>query len=85
MKITSVDIVPVKFSKILGLASVTLDGSLTLYEIRIVDSDNGPFISFPANPLKSEQQFLYYVVEDKELKKSIEESVLSEYQKAIAE
>ena len=50
MKITSVNVrkISKEGSRMKGIASVVLDDSFAVHDIRIIEGDNGPFIAMPS-------------------------------------
>lgn len=83
MKITSVNVrrIEKENSRMKGIASVLLDDSFAVHDIRIIEGDNGVFIAMPsrktatggyrdiAHPINSEGRQMF------------EEAILAEYEK----
>jgi stage V sporulation protein G len=83
MQVTNIAIFPIDNSTtaLKGFAQVTLDGVLRLTGIKIFEGDKGPYISYPKNP-KSKQNLCFMFPTDKDLRESISDAILDEWEGA---
>lgn len=64
-----------------GLATVVLNDQLHICGLRIMDGENGLFVSYPVNPFYKGEDFRYVVTPmSRELREHIENCVLEKYQ-----
>ena len=88
LEITSTQVFPLKGSegKLKAFARVTLNGELLLSSLRVYDSVNGLFVSFPADlNHKGEDYRHYYYPVTKELRQLIQNNVLEAFEKSLSE
>jgi stage V sporulation protein G len=85
MKVTEVRIRLANEAFVKAYASICFDGCFLVHDIRVIKGPTGFFISFP-NQTKSEggQRDIAFPV-DAETRNIIEQAVLAEYEKVIAE
>ena len=80
----SVNIYPRKDpGKLLAFASVNLGGVFTVKDIRIYNSEKGPFVSMPSTKSKDGKYYDICHPTTKEMREALHSAVLSEYQKAV--
>ncbi len=80
----SVKIYPMKNpGKLLAYASVNLGGVFAINNIRVYDSEKGPFVSMPSNKGKDGQYHDICCPTTKEMREALHGAVLGEYQKAV--
>lgn len=71
--------------RIRALAEVTLNGQLTLRQLRVVDGEGGLYVSYPNDPFyKGEDYRSIFFPVTRELREHIEEVVLEKYQAELA-
>lgn len=84
MKITSVTVrkIEKENSRMKGIASVLLDDSFAVHDIRIIEGDNGLFIAMPSRktPTGGYRDIAHPI--NPEVRKMFEEAILEEYNKA---
>ena len=87
MKITSVNVR--KFekenSRMKGIASVLLDDSFIVHDIRIIDGDNGLFIAMPNRKTATGAHRDVAHPINSEVRKMFEDAILEAYEKAEVE
>ena len=87
MKITSVTVrkIEKENSRMKGIASVLLDDSFAVHDIRIIEGDNGLFIAMPSRktPTGGYRDIAHPI--NPEVRKMFEEAILEEYNKEDAE
>ncbi len=83
MKITSVTVrkVEKENSRMKGIASVLLDDSFAVHDIRIIDGDNGLFIAMPSRKTTTGGYRDIAHPINPEVRKMFEDSILEEYNK----
>lgn len=83
MKITSVTVrkIEKENSRMKGIASVLIDDSFAVHDIRIIEGDNGLFIAMPSRktPTGGYRDIAHPI--NPEVRKMFEEAVLEEYNK----
>ena len=84
LQVTRVNVYPFKpdtpIGHLKGIAVVTLNDQLVLRGLRIMEGDNGMFVSYPINPFYNKGDDLRNVVEPStELREHIEKCVLEMY------
>lgn len=80
----SVKVYPVKEpDKLLAYASANLGGVFAINNIRIYDSDKGPFVSMPRTRGKDGKYHDLCCPTTKEMREALYDAVLGEYQKAV--
>ena len=86
MKITSVTVrkIEKENSRMKGIASVLLDDSFAVHDIRIIEGDNGLFIAMPSRktPTGGYRDIAHPI--NPEVRKMFEEAILDEYNKEDA-
>ncbi|MBQ7140737.1 MAG: septation regulator SpoVG [Bacilli bacterium] len=87
MKITSVTVrkIEKENSRMKGIASVLLDDSFAVHDIRIIEGDNGLFIAMPSRktPTGGYRDIAHPI--NPEVRKMFEDAILEEYNKEDAE
>ena len=87
MKITSVNVrkIEKEGSRMKGIASVLLDDSFAVHDIRIIEGDNGLFIAMPSRKV-GEGNFrdIAHPI-NAEMRQIVEDAVLSAYHEAVAQ
>lgn len=83
LKITSVTVrkIEKENSRMKGIASVLLDDSFAVHDIRIIEGDNGLFIAMPSRktPTGGYRDIAHPI--NPEIRKMFEEAILEEYNK----
>ncbi len=83
MKITSVTVrkIEKENSRMKGIASVLIDDSFAVHDIRIIEGDNGLFIAMPSRktPTGGYRDIAHPI--NPEVRKMFEEAILAEYNK----
>lgn len=69
---------------VLANASVTLNGCFAIRGLRVVDSENGPFVSMPRYKTGSEYRDICFPC-TKEFHQQFHQAVLDAYQQALAQ
>ena len=86
MKITSVTVrkIEKENSRMKGIASVLLDDSFAVHDIRIIEGDNGLFIAMPSRktPTGGYRDIAHPI--NPEVRKMSEDAILEEYNKEDA-
>ncbi|PIU19013.1 MAG: hypothetical protein COT16_00400 [Elusimicrobia bacterium CG08_land_8_20_14_0_20_44_26] len=84
MEITEVRIYLREEAKLKAYATITFDGSFVVHNMRVIDGKNGLFVAMPSRKKKdgTHQDIAHPITAD--LRKKIEEAVLSEYNKTLA-
>ena len=84
MKITSVNVRKInkEGSRMKGIASVLLDDSFAVHDIRIIDGDNGLFIAMPSRKTATGGYRDVAHPINPEVRAMFEEAVLDAYEKA---
>ena len=88
LQITNTQVFPLKGAegKLKAFARVTINGELLLSSLRIYDSVNGLFVSFPADlNQKGEDYRHYYSPVTKGFRQLLQDSVLEAYEKCNLE
>lgn len=82
INITNVKITKVESStKVKGIASITIDDSFVIHEIKILESEKGLFVSMPSRRLPSgEFKDIAHPI-NAEARELIQKAVLNEYEK----
>ena len=87
MKITSVSVrkITKENSRLRGIASVLLDDSFAIHDIRIIEGDNGLFIAMPSRktPTGDYRDIAHPINPD--VRKMFEDAIFEEYNKEDAE
>lgn len=87
MKITrlSVGLIKNPSTKVVGMATIELDGVLVMNNIKIIDGKNGAFLGMPSmKNSKGEYKDVYFFNNDKS-REYITEKVIAEYIKKVGE
>ena len=71
--------------KLLGFASVNLGGVFAVNNIRIYNSDKGPFVSMPSTKGKDGQYHDICCPTTKEMREALHGAILGTYQKEVAQ
>jgi stage V sporulation protein G len=71
-------------TKIKAFCSFTINDTLRMNSVRVVDGQNGKFLSYPSQKGKDGSWYSLVQPASGEVKKAIEQSVLEEYQKTLA-
>ena len=84
MKITSVNVrkINTEGSRMKGIASVLLDDSFAVHDIRIIDGDNGLFIAMPSRKTATGGYRDVAHPINPEVRAMFEEAILDAYEKA---
>ncbi len=84
MKITSVNVRKInkEGSRMKGIASVLLDDSFAVHDIRIIDGDNGLFIAMPSRKTATGGYRDVAHPINPEVRAMFEEAILDAYEKA---
>ena len=69
--------------KLLAFASVNLGGVFAVNNVRIYDSEKGPFVSMPSSKGKAGQYRDICFPTTKEMREALNAAVLGEYQRAV--
>lgn len=87
MKITSVNVrkIEKEESKIKGIASVLLDSSFLVNDIRIIEGDNGLFIAMPSRKTATGSYHDIVHPINRELRETFEKTILEAYEKEESE
>lgn len=87
MEITSVNVrkIEKENSRMKGIASVLLDDTFAVHDIRIIDGDNGPFIAFPSRKTATGvyRDVAHPVVQ--EVRDKFFQAIMAEYNKVKSE
>lgn len=85
MKITDVRIRLKNETKLKGVASITIDECFVVHDIKIIEGNDGPFISMPSKKT-SDGQFkdIAHPI-NTETREEIKDAVLEAYNKAVDE
>jgi stage V sporulation protein G len=87
MKITSVNVrkIEKEGSRMKGIASVLLDESFAIHDIRIIEGDNGLFIAMPSRKTATGgyRDIAHPITQ--EVRQQFENSIIEAYQKEDAE
>lgn len=86
MEITSVQVFPINGSegKLVAFARIIIDDALMLSSLRIYNSVNGLFVSFPADLSQGGEDYRhYYCPIKKEFRQEIQNKVLGAYDKVL--
>ena len=82
MKITNVSIRPVNMKKVCALASITIDDSVVVHDLRIVEGREGFFVAMPSRELPSgDFKDIAHPISP-ECREKIQKAVLSQYDEA---
>ncbi len=84
MKITSVNVrkVDKEESRMKGIATVLLDDSFAVHDIRIIEGDNGLFIAMPSRKTATGGYRDIAHPINQEVRKMFEDAIIEEYNKA---
>ncbi len=84
MKITSVNVrkIEKEGSRMKGIASILLDDSFAVHDIRIIEGDNGLFIAMPSRKTASGGYRDIAHPINPEVRSMFEEAILDAYEKA---
>ena len=85
MKITSVSVrkIEKENSRMKGIASVGLDDSFAIHDIRIIEGDNGVFIAMPSRKTATGGYRDIAHPTNSEVRQMFEEVILEEYRKEV--
>jgi stage V sporulation protein G len=83
MKITSVNVrrIEKENSRMKGIASVLIDDSFAVHDIRIIEGDNGVFIAMPSRKTATGGYRDIAHPINPEVRQMFEEAILAEYEK----
>lgn len=85
--VTKVDIFPFKdggLGHIRALANIVLNDSLIIRGLRVMDGENGLFLSYPVDPFFKGSDFRSLILPvTRELREYIEGKVIEQFQKAV--
>lgn len=84
MEITSVSVrkITKENSRLRGIASVLIDNSFAIHDIRIIEGDNGLFIAMPSRKTSTgEYKDVCHPI-NQEVRNEFAEAILAEYNKA---
>jgi len=85
MEITDVRIFLRDEAKLKGYATITFDSCFVIHNLRVIEGKNGLFVAMPSRKKKDQtHQDIAHPITP-EMRKKIEEIVLGEYKKAVAE
>ena len=87
MKITSVNVrkIEKENSRMKGIASVLIDDSFAVHDIRIIEGDNGLFIAMPSKKIEVNGETIFKDIAhpiNSETRKMFEDAILEAYNKA---
>ena len=87
MKITSVNVrkIEKEGSRMKGIASVLLDDSFAVHDIRVIEGDNGLFIAMPNREIAPNKHVDICNPINKETRKMFEDAIIAEYNKPTEE
>lgn len=71
-------------SAVVALATVEIEGLMTLYSVRVIKGPKGVFVSFPSSKGKDGKYYTYYHFED-DIYKDVTEAVLEMYKSLAGE
>ena len=71
-------------AKIKAYCSFTVNDTLRMNSVRVIDGENGKFLSYPSQKGKDGNYYALVQPVSGEVKKAIEQTVLEEYQKTLA-
>jgi stage V sporulation protein G len=81
MRVTKVVLRPIAMNKVCALASIVLDDSFAIHDLRIVNGDKGPFVAMPSRKLPSgEFRDICHPV-NAEMRCEIQRAVLDEFER----
>lgn len=86
MKLTKINvgIIPNPTTKVVGMATIEIDGVLVMNNIKIIDGKNGAFLGMPSmKNAKGEYKDVFYFMTDK-AREYITEKVLQKYTEKVA-
>lgn len=83
MKITSVNVrrIEKENSRMKGIASILIDDSFAVHDIRIIEGDNGVFIAMPSRKTATGGYRDIAHPINPEVRQMFEEAILAEYEK----
>ncbi len=83
MKITSVNVrkIEKEGSRMKGIASILLDDSFAVHDIRIIEGDNGLFIAMPSRKTANGYRDTAHPI-NQEVRAMFEKEILDAYEKA---
>ena len=83
MQVTSVSVrkIEKEGSRMRGIASIVLDDSFAVHDIRIIEGDNGLFIAMPRRK-KGERYYDIAHPINPDVRKMLEDAIIEEYKKA---
>ena len=87
MQITSVSVrkIEKEGSRMKGIASVLLDDSFAVHDIRIIQGDNGLFTAMPSRKTATgEYRDIAHPI-NQEVRKMFDETIIDEYNKTVSE
>ena len=87
MKITSVNVrkIEKEGSRMKGIASVSLDDSFAIHDIRIIEGDNGLFIAMPSRKTATGGYRDIAHPINQEVRQLFEETIINAYEKEDAQ
>lgn len=81
MKVTDVRVRLFENKSLKGFADVTLDESLVLTGIKIIDSSKGLFVGMPSTQGSDDKYYDIYYPVTKEFREALTDAILDEYDK----
>lgn len=85
MKVTDVRVRLYENKSLKGFADVTLDESLALTGIKIIDSSKGLFVGMPSTQGSDDKYYDIYYPITKEFREALTDAILDEYDKVKEE
>ena len=85
MKITEIKVYPAKEGKLRAYVTMVFDNCFIVRDLKVIESDKGMFVSMPSRRKKdgSFKDIVHPLNSD--TRKQIEEKIIEEYEKLIAE
>ena len=81
MEITNVKIIKTEMNRVKGIASITIDDSFVVHDIKIIETQNGLFVAMPSRRTPSgEVKDIAHPI-NAETRELIQKAILSEYEK----
>ncbi len=83
MKITEVKVYPVQDSgRLKAYATMVFDDSFIVRDLKIIEGDNGLFVSMPSRRRKDGFRDIVHPL-NSDTRKSVEDEIIAEYQKVV--
>lgn len=80
MQITEIRINEIDGGKVKAMANITIDGEFVVTGLRIIEGNNGPFVSMPSRKTKNDEYKDIAFPITKEVRQQIQDAVLGEWQ-----